>query len=89
MTCFPTRLGASIRVGVVMRTKQRSQQKDTGAWGGPVITVNWFNMSMDGKKDGKEREGQEGWSSPSVPLSPLLSLFNVDRVCYRSSLSVV
>lgn len=25
------------------------------AWGGPVITVNWFNMGMDGGKDEKEK----------------------------------
>lgn len=35
--------------------KQQSQQKEA-AWGGPVITVNWFNVSIDGKKDEKLRE---------------------------------
>lgn len=37
------------------------------AWGGPVITVNWFNMGMDGEKDGV------------LPLSPLHNLFDMIR----------
>lgn len=40
---------------MMMRTKQQRQQKEA-AWGGPVITVNWFNVSIDGKKDEKRRE---------------------------------
>lgn len=41
-------------------------------WGSPVITVNWFNVRMDGKKDEKERR-RGGWKVDTLPPNPLYS----------------
>lgn len=43
------------------------------AWGGPVITVNWFNMGMDGGKHERGLEKEMGVRPPT----PLLSLFDL------------
>lgn len=42
------------------------------AWGGPVITVNWFNMGMDGEKDEGRAGWKEEWSSRSEPRRRLV-----------------
>lgn len=50
MTCFQTHLGASLRVGSGDEDKTAEPAERSCAWGGLVITVNWFNMGMDGKE---------------------------------------
>lgn len=42
------------------------------AWGGPVITVNWFNMGMDGKKDVRERKRGGSGKKDGAPSTTYL-----------------
>lgn len=65
-----------------MRTKRRSQQKDAAPWVAPVITVNWFNMDVNGGSGEVEAVVGGGWTAGALPhqrLSPC------DKVRYRGS----
>lgn len=71
---------------MMMRVKQQSQQKEA-AWGGPVITVNWFNVGIHGKKDEKLSERRAD-RVIEFSLQASLQLARCDKEQYRYSLSV-
>lgn len=54
-----------------MRTKRRSQQKDAAPWVAPVITVNWFNMDVNGGSGEVEAVVGGGWTDGALPLHGL------------------
>lgn len=68
-----------------MRTKRQSQQKDGAPWVAPVITVNWFNMDVNGGS-GAVQVGVGGGRTDGAP--PLRRSSLRDKVRYRSSPSV-